>query len=515
MLLAAVVHRSVLGDHFKHDDFIHLYQIANHGLAEFLLIPHGGHLLSTSNFVFYLCYQVFGIDAAGYQAVSLATHLLNVWLLHNTVERLTKRRGIALLGSALWGMAPVAGGSIGWFSVYGHLLATTFILWVLRDMASRRDGSEPIPGGILLCWYVLLLAAGTSFGVGLGVAATFGAVGWALLPDASNRNRVAVTLGSLLGVLPLLFVLQHEVYDALWGPLIADGRSAIQHLTRVTDLIGMWWRLLCFASAAVFLGLAIRKEHGHLPVDPFEGLEQELSWLTDGVGLVLLVLIGWVLLRSDQRQRWLIAGLSLIALSAYGVIAAGRLGLMERAPSILWMVGSPRYHYLGTLGVTLTACAALGVALTRFSGFERWTEKWGGVTIALWILAALPLNLYTADLVTTREGLAARAVHQNLMASIREAVKEKPVGAPVFIDNDPFKPVPMVVRKQFPGNAAVFVLSFPENMVDGRKVYFVEAKPSVHAAANRRPESRIARLLITNPEKREIRRVWRLKRDAN
>jgi hypothetical protein len=39
-------------------------------------------------------------------------------------------------------------------------------------------------------------------------------------------------------------------------------------------------------------------------------------------------------------------------------------------------------------------------------------------------------------------------------------------------------------------------------------------RSSYHGAANRRPDSRISRLLVTKREQRELRRVWRLKRDG-
>jgi hypothetical protein len=63
--LVGYVHRPILGDYFKYDDFLHLYQIANFGVLEFLITPHGGHLLASSNFVFVVCEALF-IEASAH-----------------------------------------------------------------------------------------------------------------------------------------------------------------------------------------------------------------------------------------------------------------------------------------------------------------------------------------------------------------------------------------------------------------------------------------------------------------
>ena len=53
--------------------------------------------------------------------------------------------------------------SIGWFSVYGHVLATTALLWVLADVARFRRRGGAIPGRVLLRWSVLLVASAMAF----------------------------------------------------------------------------------------------------------------------------------------------------------------------------------------------------------------------------------------------------------------------------------------------------------------------------------------------------------------
>src|SRR5262249_55619745 len=57
----------------------------------------------------------------------------------------------------------------------------------------------------------------------------------------------------------------------------------------------------------------------------------------------------------------------------------------------------------------------------------------------------------------------------------------------VYIRNDLFRSVgPMLVGYQpgFPGWAAIFTVYFPENVVDGKRVYFVTDEPDVVREAN-------------------------------
>jgi hypothetical protein len=54
----------------------------------------------------------------------------------------------------------------------------------------------------------------------------------------------------------------------------------------------------------------------------------------------------------------------------------------------------------------------------------------------------------------------------------------------VYIQNRPFAEIHSGLVKMtiFPGWAAVFVVFYPENRVDGRRVLFVERRPEVIAA---------------------------------
>ena len=60
-----------------------------------------------------------------------------------------------------------------------------------------------------------------------------------------------------------------------------------------------------------------------------------------------------------------------------------------------------------------------------------------------------------------------------------------PPGGDVYIDNHPFRAMgPIFVHSAaFPGSAAVFVIFFPDNVVEGRPVHFVEPDQRYFAPA--------------------------------
>jgi hypothetical protein len=73
------------------------------------------------------------------------------------------------------------------------------------------------------------------------------------------------------------------------------------------------------------------------------------------------------------------------------------------------------------------------------------------------------------------------------------------MGATVIIDTgQPTKSLLgwVMPKRDFPGRAAVFLLTRSGDEVDGRRVRFIERDPAVRAWYAARPESRLGRLLI-------------------
>src|SRR5262245_2107742 len=75
----AVVYGSLPSVFFFADDFLHLFSIIDANLGEYLLRPHGGHILVVRNAVFIAFYKLFGLRAELYFWVVLLTHLVNAF----------------------------------------------------------------------------------------------------------------------------------------------------------------------------------------------------------------------------------------------------------------------------------------------------------------------------------------------------------------------------------------------------------------------------------------------------
>ena len=82
---------------------------------------------------------------------------------------------------------------------------------------------------------------------------------------------------------------------------------------------------------------------------------------------------------------------------------------------------------------------------------------------------------------------------------MRAEIAAAPRGRAVSIKNVSFAATGFLVMadgRRFPGWVAVFEIFFPENIVDGRRVFFITDDPAVEAEAA--PGSRMASLLATS-----------------
>src|SRR5690606_34404077 len=96
---------------------------------------HGGHLLVLRNLVTAGFHAAFGMAAGWWFSLVLVTHLLNTVLLFDVVRRLGGSVRVACVTAGVWAISPSHGGALGWFSVYGQVLAAMLVLLVLRRLA--------------------------------------------------------------------------------------------------------------------------------------------------------------------------------------------------------------------------------------------------------------------------------------------------------------------------------------------------------------------------------------------
>jgi len=87
------------------------------------------------------------------------------------------------------------------------------------------------------------------------------------------------------------------------------------------------------------------------------------------------------------------------------------------------------------------------------------------------------------------------------VTEVRRRAHAVPTGAPVYVPN---REIPewraVASNKEFPGWAAVFVLTHASDSVEGRRVFFVESNQKLVEFLRKDPTTRIARLVITPEE---------------
>jgi hypothetical protein len=470
--LTALVFHPVLRNYFFGDDLYNLYQIVNAPLATYLFTPYGGHLLVARNFVFYLCYELFGTSAPGYFWLVLLTHVANVVLLYSCLQIFTGSKRLAAFGAALWGSAPLQEGSLGWYSVYGNIMASTIALWLLRDLARTTIG-KPLGTPRLLSWLPLLLIGCTSFGVGLAVALVLPALVLFIHPSGVDKTR-ALLCSTLVAaaVLPTYFAV-HNLMLTHEAAAIATSTVNLRTLSSWQPMLGMLADLAGYGIFSMF----VREATTRIPY-------------STGVGIVLIVMVSAIaavaFVRGDRRTRGILLAGAALALVTFGVVVAGR--------GVLWGPNfylATRYQYLPLLGVVLCLCMALASIDAR----SPLSSALKNAVLGLWVCAALGVHFALSSGID-HHNLARRSTDTEIKEMWRQ-IRATPADQDVYITNQIFHGVgPVVIRnpKTFPGWAAAFAIFFPSNVVEGRRVFFVEADPEVFAVT--RNGRRTATLIV-------------------
>lgn len=470
--LSVLVFYPILRNYFFGDDLYNLYQIVNAPLGTYLLTPYGGHVLVARNFVFYICYQLFGTQAQGYFWLVLLTHLLNVALLYGILRLLTGSRRLAAFGAALWGSAPLHDGSLGWYSVYGNVMAATVTLWLLRDLAHAAT-RQRLATSRLLLWPVLLFIGCTSFGVGLAVALVFPLLVLFIHPSGPGKAR-AVLCSALVAATIL------PAYFAVHRLMLTPEAAAVATSTLNLGTLTVWQPMLAMLADLAGYGLysvAVR--------DCTTRLEY-----TSGVGLAMIVALiavgGLAVARGDRRTRGVLFACAVLAFATFGVVVAGR--------GVLWgerFYLATRYQYVPLIGIVIGLC----VTLAAMDSWRPLPAYFKNAALSLWVVAAVAVHLAFSPGIDHHE--KPRRATEIEVNEMRRLIRTTPAGQDVYITNQVFHGVgPMLMRNpsMFPGWAAAFTIFFPSNVVDGRRVFFVEADSEVRAAT--RDGRRTATLIV-------------------
>jgi hypothetical protein len=143
-LLVAVLYRRSLSVGFLSDAYYLLGHVSR-GFLHALIWDRSYHYTPVTNAFLALLWQLFGLKAAAFQAVSLLQYALNGWLLLRLGERLLGDRAGALLGSLLF-LASSAHYEVTCWPINGNLhnLAASLylagLLVLLRGVRAARPG---------------------------------------------------------------------------------------------------------------------------------------------------------------------------------------------------------------------------------------------------------------------------------------------------------------------------------------------------------------------------------------
>jgi hypothetical protein len=204
-------------------------------------------------------------------------------------------------------------------------------------------------------------------------------------------------------------------------------------------------------------------------------------WYVTLAGFALAVAYAaWRLPGTPRRQ---IAACVLLAGSCYAIIALARSILQVAADPVI--AATTRYHYAATIPLTILLCVMLAGAARRLPAAVRGAllVGWYAVAVAGYVTLGKTIDHHDTE----------RAQTQEVLRAVDAAVAAQPPGATVRVVNVPFRPFPLY--SFVPGWAAAFTMFHADNMVDGRRVVFVEANPQIitmHAGGRR-----IAKLLVS------------------
>lgn len=468
LIFAGIVYFPITGNYFYLDDFLNLYHIVNDEVGGYLVRENGGHLLFTRNSLFYLTFQLAGPTPEAFYWSAYLTHLVNVLLLFVVIARLTGYLGLASFGAAFWGISPLNEGALGWYSVYGHVVVGTALLIILAQ-ASRCVATQQPPSLAMRCfWYVLALIAATSFGTGVGIAMALPFVLWLLLYPLTRRPPLL----ALLVLIPAVYVGFTYLFEQFWNSE-APARAIVQDGLIVPAAVWkMFRRVTGFGITEWATGFVLPAPR--LPI----------MW--NAATLTMLATLIVCAEHSSARVRRQLAGCALIVVAAYGIIAIGRGALIaEGGRSLIEQL--TRYHYAAPIALTVLLCLVLAQLAPWIDRRIRLAALivWYAVAGVSYARSSFEINQHQLE----REQTTA------VLADIRAAIDAVPVGGTVTIKNSVFPPFPL--RPFVPGIAAAFTMFYESNVVDGRRVEFVDF--ARHLVAAHKNGKRIGRVLVAPP----------------
>lgn len=198
----------MIGHGFIHDDFLHLYSVANDPLWRGLTKASGGSFYAPVTWLsFKLDWTLWGFKPPAFAAVNLAIHLTNILLLQRLALALYQSAVAArwaALGFAL--LYPANSWAMMWISTRAHLLVTLFFLAALLSTVWYTETRRRLAFAAILLFAALSLFSKES-GVTIPVSIALVLYNQRITKkDISISRREIVLLFSLLAIILLLYL---------------------------------------------------------------------------------------------------------------------------------------------------------------------------------------------------------------------------------------------------------------------------------------------------------------------
>src|SRR5262249_14649944 len=256
---------------------------------------------------------------------------------------------LACLGAALWGMSPLGGDTLDWYSAFGHVLVGTSMLLVLRSVVRLDVAGDRLPPRAGVRWVVLPVVRRARPRPRSRAALVFPVVLILLLPAIWRQPGLRLAFLALPAMTLAFYFGQQYLYRQI-GTLSVEEQVHQQAALSGFGAIPLFWlHLLWYSSAGTILGFFMPQQYP----SPAAGIA--LSALVAGTGLLL-----W---RGDARTRRYALGVAALWGGVYPriPIGSGRIySLLSVASARAATAG--RYRYAGTIPLAVLVCVVVGEA---------------------------------------------------------------------------------------------------------------------------------------------------------
>jgi hypothetical protein len=492
--LAAVliVNFQLLSTFFWRDDFLHFYQIANWNPLEFIFLPYGNQFFPFRQLIYYCLFKLFGVNSVAYFSIVLLTHIGSAYILYKIIHLLTGKPLLAAVGMMIWGISPGNYTSLAYFPAYGQSLTGFLFLLFLYDLTRIEKDKILLSMNIVIRWtiYVFLMAA--SYGTGLAIACLSPIVIVMILWENDKKWKIAASMLPVIAVILLLFIFKDAIYYYFSGEVYNSTPFALSvALNNYKIILEMFIRMCAY-------GIYCMVAFPILFVSSMPSLTTQYPAIAIFISIPVVMLFIVMFFRSKSYKRHY-AVLSMLFLGLIGLHAYGRATLLYLIFGVPISVASMtfRYYYVTFIFVVLILSLMADELDDIFPKIAKVIVPFVFIVIAISIYPSI--NLAKRIDAMTTSSVDERKLYYDTIADIEKTIRAYPEGSSVFIDNqmnDHFS-VFLPSDTDFPGKAAVFSIQYPNNTVEGRRVYFVEKDCHIADKNIERKKWRISSLIVS------------------